>query len=135
MAALPSLAAAQDSYTITVSEENLRLVHVDAVLTHHQGLLTMDWESASHLRDGWATFVFGLEVKGPDGNAVAFAPEGRASWRLEEQARDSIHVSYDVRLGHNYIRWPDGGHNEAVYVLDRSLFSPGGRCFSRPHRT
>jgi hypothetical protein len=52
--------------------------------------------AASHLRDGWATFVFGFEVKDPDGKEISSAPEGRASWRLEEQAPDTIHVSYDV---------------------------------------
>jgi len=128
MAVLPFLAEAQDSYTVTISEENLRVIHVDAVLTHRQGHLTMDWESASHLRDGWATYVFGLEVKGLDGKEVAFKTEGRASWRLEE-APDTINVSYDIRIGHDYIRWPDGGHNEAVYILDHSLFFVGRAVF------
>jgi predicted metalloprotease with PDZ domain len=126
---VPSLVVAQDSYTVTISEENLRVVHVEAVITHHQGLLTMDWESASHLKDGWATYLFGLEVKGADGEEVSFVPEGRASWRLEDKAPDSIIVSYDIRIGHDYIRWPDGGHNESVYVLDHSLFFVGRAVF------
>ncbi len=128
IAVLATPAEAQDNYTVTISEENLRIVHVDAVLRHRQGLLTMDWESASHLRDGWASYVFGLEVRGPDGKEVAFRPEGRASWRLVD-APDTINVSYEVRIGHDYIRWPDGGHNESVYVLDHSLFFVGRAVF------
>jgi len=89
----------------------------------------MDWVSASHLRDGWATFVFGLEVKGMDGEEVSFTPEDRASWRLEAGAPDTVRVSYDVRIGHDYIRWPDGGHNEAAYVLENSVFYVGRAVF------
>jgi hypothetical protein len=75
---LPSRAGAEDRYTLTISEESLRVVHVDAILTDHQRVLTMDWESASHLSDGWATFVFGLEVRGPDGTEVTVTPGGQA---------------------------------------------------------
>lgn len=47
IAVLATPAEAQDNYTVTISEENLRIVHVDAVLRHRQGLLTVATTSRS----------------------------------------------------------------------------------------
>ncbi len=119
-------------YTLTIAEDQLRSIQVTAELRPQGKTLSMDWEAVSFLGEGWAAFVFGLEVAAPDGREIPLEQVGKATWEMRGDVPEIVHLTYEVKIGHDYIRWVEGGHNEAAYVLDSSLFFVGRAVFIAP---
>jgi len=117
-----------DTFLITVDPSYPRLLKVEARLKTVDDILSMEWESASFLEAGWATFVDDLKVYTPEGIEIEFETILPAKWQLSGTLPETLVLKYNIRLTHDYVEW-EGGHDEAAYVLDDLLLFLGRAVF------
>ncbi len=104
-------------YTVRFDEGDRRSVVVDASISERDSLLTM-YEGnydASHLPEGWTTFVRDLEVRDAAGAKLTLRKAGLNSWRVPASARWPLKLHYIVLVHHDQGHWPTGW-NEAAYA-------------------
>ena len=112
-----SLAAQQSRYTVRFSDDDRRTVAIEGTVAGSDTLLLMypDNYDASHLREGWATFVRSLEVHDATGALVAIEKAGLNHWRVPASARRPLRIRYTVLVHHDQGSWPVGW-DEAAYA-------------------
>ena len=116
-------------YEITIGD-SLRQLHIQARLERLGTHLLMDWEAAGFLPDGWSTYVEGLTASDENGTGIPLQYQRPGKWLLVgNQLGRWINIQYTVNIGHDYINWEEGGHDESAYVLDDLLFSVGRALF------
>ncbi len=120
---------AQDSYTVTVEDVTERLVHINATLFPQKDTLIMTPYGATHLKDGWATFIQNLKATDQNGeklelkkldNGVFIIPKGNTG--------KPVYLDYSVTILHDRGNWPFG-YKEAAYVNDEMLMTTGNALF------
>ncbi|HEV2126255.1 MAG TPA: M1 family aminopeptidase [Chloroflexota bacterium] len=117
-------------YTITMKPSDKRLVLIEAkVRTGGDGLL-MYPEGASHVAEGWATYIRNLKAFDRQGSPILLEGSGPGAWRVPDQFRGrEIGLSYEVLLHHDVGEtWPFGW-DEAAYVKGDAIFLTGKALF------
>ncbi|HEX2187535.1 MAG TPA: hypothetical protein VHG51_01495 [Longimicrobiaceae bacterium] len=104
-------------YRVTFSDEDRRLARVDATLaTADSVLLVYPYQyDASHLPEGWATFVRSMTATDAAGDPVPLRKSGLARWRIPAGAKRPLRLSYEVLVHHDQGYWPVGW-DEAAYA-------------------
>lgn len=122
--------SATGRYTITMKPWDKRLVRIDAkVRTNADGLL-MYPDGASHVPEGWATYVRNLKVSDGKGSPVLLTSSGPSAWHVPNQLKgQEIGLTYEVMLHHDAGEtWPFGW-DEAAYVKGDAVFFTGKALF------
>lgn len=115
-------------YEITIGS-SLRELYVEANLERVGSYLTMDWEAAEFLPDGWSTYVENLQANTPEGERINLKYEPPGRWFMENADTNRIQLKYKIRINHDDIEWEEGGHDESAYVIDDLLFFIGRAVF------
>jgi len=125
-----STCAAQSNaqYTVTVPEQDKRLARIEARFPLNGDILLMYPEGATHLPDGWATFVRSLVARNDAGTVIPLQYLGQARWRVPEPLPQNINLSYEILIHHDQGRWPFG-HDEAAYGKGDCVFYTGASLF------
>ena len=125
----PFWAKAQDSDTVSFEGIANRKVQVTARLFPNSDTLLMSPYGATHLKDGWATFVEDLKATNSVGEKVEVTKMGNGVFVLaNSQKNKPIHLSYNVNIHHDLGKWPYG-YKEAAYVNDEMLMATGNALF------
>ena len=125
----PSYAAQTASqYTVNISEQDKRLVRVEARIIPKGNILGVCPEGANHLPDKWATFIRNLTAKDDSGAVIQLQYLGEGAWQIPEPLPKSITLNYDVLIKHDQGKWPFGA-KEAAYVRDDGVFYTGASLF------
>ncbi|MFD2514928.1 M1 family aminopeptidase [Pontibacter locisalis] len=125
----PFWAKAQDSYTVTVEDIAKRKVQVTAKLFPESDTLLMSPFGATHLKDGWATFIEDLKISNSEGEKIDFTKMDNGVFILaNSQKNKPIHLSYNVNIRHEQSKWPFG-YKEAAYINDEMLMATGNALF------
>ena len=87
-------------------------------------------EGASHVPEGWATYVRNLKAFDRQGNPILLESTGPGAWRVPEQLKgQEIGLGYEVMLHHDAGKsWPFGW-DEAAYVKGDGIFFTGKALF------
>lgn len=100
-------------YHLKISEENLRLVDVSAVLIVQEPNLEMlPWGFPPEIEGGWATFVDFKSVTDQKGKPIDFAWNGELKkWELDMDITENsvVNLNYQVELSHDNYNWDAGG--------------------------
>lgn len=117
-------------YTIMMDSSDKRLVHIDAKVRTGGDTLLMYPEGASHVPQGWATYVRNLEAFDRQGDSVLLESTGPGAWRVPGHLKDQeIGLRYQVLLHHDAGKaWPFGW-DEAAYVKGDAVFFTGKAIF------
>jgi len=116
-------------YEISI-DPSLRNIQVSATLERNGDYLTMDWEAAEFLPDGWSTYVSDLVAISEKGNRMPLKYERPGKWLIEGESKAKmVKFDYKVTIGHDSITWEEGGHDESAYVLKDMLFFIGRVMF------
>ena len=99
--------ASVNEYRITVDQENLRKIKVEANLILGGSVLSMDWPSGNSVENSWAHFVEILDITDKSGKSVPYQAHARASWSLPNEL-DEVRINYVVNLTHDYVKWQEG---------------------------
>ena len=120
---------AQDKYTVSVDDIANRKVKVKATLFPKSDTLLMSPFGATHLKDGWATFVEDLEATNSEGEKIAVEKMETGVFVLNPNRKGKpVHLSYKVNIKHDKGNWPFG-YKEAAYVKDEMLMATGNALF------
>ena len=95
-------------YEITIGS-SLRELYVEADLERVGSYLTMDWEAAEFLPDGWSTYVENLQANTPEGERINLKYEPPGRWFMENADTNRIQLKYKIRINHDDIEWEEGG--------------------------
>ncbi len=126
---MPSYAAQTASqYTVNISEQDKRLVRIEARIIPKGNILAVCPEGANHLPDKWATFIRNLAAKDDSGAVIPLQYLGQGAWQIPEPLPKSITLTYDVLIKHDQGKWPFGA-KEAAYVRDDCVFYTGASLF------
>lgn len=112
-----------NSYEVSL-DTSLRTVVVKANLETHGEYLTMDWEAADFLPDGWSHFVREIHAFTPDYTPISLDYEQPGRWKMEHVPAQIL-LEYVISITHDSIIWEEGGHDESAYVLEDLLFMVG----------
>ncbi len=107
-----------------------RLVRIAAkVRTSGNQLLTYP-EGASHVPEGWATYIRNLKAVDEQGRPVSLEAMGPGAWRLPDGFKGrQLALAYEVLLHHDSGEtWPFGW-DEAAYVKGDAVFFTGKALF------
>ena len=124
----PAIDGTAGEYVISLESLDAPAIEVVARLEMTGDRLLMDSIQASHLPDGWGTFVQGLSVVDARGSAVPVERDGPARWRLAHTVAGPVTVRYRVDLGFTREPWPVGNEQagqsmtDALYIVGRPLF-------------
>jgi predicted metalloprotease with PDZ domain len=128
----PSAAHAQLSHiSLRFDEEDRRTIAVAETLATNDSILRMysDNYDASHLPDGWATFVHDLVATDAEGRRFDLPRAGLNQWRVPAGTSRPIHLQYNVLIHHDQGHFPHW--YEAAYAkreCDCTVFV-GGALF------
>ncbi len=126
---VPSLAAQPATqYTVNVSEQDKRLIKIEAHIIPVGNILAVCPEGANHLPDRWATFMSDLIARDDSGRVIPLQYLGQGAWQIPEPLPHSITLNYDVHIKHDQGKWPFGA-KEAAYVRDDCAFFVGASLF------
>src|SRR5882757_1122311 len=67
-------------YKVTIDEDNIRLVKVEAILPAVKDTIYMSQSEFAPLKDGYATFVHNLQAYDTKGNPVNLTSVGPGIW-------------------------------------------------------
>ena len=117
-------------YTVTVGSADKRLVRIDAKVRTRGDTLLMYPDGASHVPEGWATYIRNLEAFDRQGNRVLLESTGPGAWGVPDQFEgQEIGLRYEVLLHHDSGKtWPFGW-DEAAYVKGDAVFFTGKALF------
>ncbi|CAN5278146.1 hypothetical protein BH09BAC6_BH09BAC6_11210 [soil metagenome] len=125
----PPLNTAIPNYTVTIAEENIRKVVVDASLPLLSDTLYMSQSEFAPLPDGYAAFVHGLEATDAKGQGIKLTTIGKGIWKVDTHIPSTIHLKYSVTIGHDNVQWATSGAFAKAYVVDNVLFFAGRVLF------
>ncbi len=117
---------------MTIAEDNVRKIHVDASLPLSQDTLWMSQIAFSPLPDGYATFVKDLKATDDQGNQVSLIPVGKGIWKVDAPTPLNIRLQYDVAIGHDTVNWSVSAAFARAYVADKIVFFTGRTMFIAP---
>lgn len=126
--------ADQTGYTVTLREYDKRLIRVDAHVVLTDSVLLMYPEGASHLPDGWATFIRDLVATDDSGARVNLKYVGNGQWIVPPPRPSSVNLQYEVLIHHDAGPWPFGS-KEAAYARDDCVFLTGKALFIAQYQT
>jgi predicted metalloprotease with PDZ domain len=117
-------------YTITMNADDKRLVRIAAKVRTGGDQLLMYPEGASHMPEGWASYIRNLAAVDSQGRPVALERSGPGAWRVPERLKSQeIGLTYEVMLHHDAGKsWPFGW-DEAAYVKGDAAFFTGKAVF------
>ena len=119
-------------YSVTISAENIRQVHIDASFLFSEDTLWMSQVAYSPLVNGYATFVDNLNATDDNGNAISLTSVGKGVWKVDAPVRSTIHLKYDVTIGHDTVQWNVSAAFARAYAVDNVLFFTGRTVFIVP---
>lgn len=108
-------------YVVTADEQDRRLVRVHATITSHEDVLMMYPEGASHVPQGWATYLRNVV------SSATLEPAGPGQWRNPAKGKP-VTINYEVLIHHDAGFWPFGW-DEAAYVKGTAVFMTGKALF------
>ncbi|MFN2440743.1 MAG: hypothetical protein ABR503_16180 [Chitinophagaceae bacterium] len=122
-------AKAQDFYTVSVIDVAERFVNIHAKLFPETDTLLMSPYGATHLKDGWATFVRNLNATNSNGERIELRRLENGVFLLPPENKGKlINLTYDVAILHDQGKWPFG-YKEAAYVKNDMLMTTGNALF------
>jgi predicted metalloprotease with PDZ domain len=119
-------------YSVTISEDNVREVGVEALLPLHNDTLYMSQSDFSPLSDGYATFVNDLKAIDNKGNTVSLVSIGKGVWKVDVPLPCTIKLIYNVSIEHDTVQWAVSAAFARAYALDHVLFFAGRTLFIAP---
>jgi len=119
-------------YTVTISEDNIRKVGVEAMLPLLNDTLYMSQSDFSPLPGGYATFVHDLKAIDNKGNTVTLVPIGKGIWKVGAPLPCTIKLTYNVSIEHDTVQWAVSAAFARAYALDHVLFFAGRTIFIAP---
>ncbi len=125
---VPCCAQELAQYSVTLDPQNLRLVRLEADLPIHDDMLQMHPRGATHLADGWATFVRNLRAISDTGAAISLQPLGKGRWQVPAPLPKRLKLTYEIAIEHDQGQWPFG-HDEAAYAKVDCAFLLGRAIF------
>lgn len=122
-------AKAQDFYTLSVFGVAERMVNIRATLFPSTDTLLMSPYGATHLKDGWATFVRNLNATSSNGETIELKRLENGVFLIPPENKGKpINITYDVAILHDQEKWPFG-YKEAAYVKKDMLMTTGNALF------
>lgn len=117
-------------YTITITPADKRLVRIAGKVRTRGDQLLMYPEGASHIPEGWATYIRNLKAFDRPGEPVLLESTGPGAWRVPDRLKgQEIGLTYEVMLHHDAGKtWPFGW-DEAAYVKGDAVFFTGKALF------
>ena len=119
-------------YTVTVSEDNIRKVEVEAMLPLLKDTLYMSQSDFLPLANGFATFVDDLKATDNKGNTVNLISVGKGVWKVDAPVPCTIKLTYKVNIGHDTVQWAVSAAFARAYALNDVLFFSGKTIFIVP---
>ena len=116
----------QDSYHISYTTENRKLVKVDASIWLEDSLLVMSDEGP--VPEKWADYVKNISVTDGNGKSVQTEKINNGGWKLQTSIHQQVKVSYEISLTHEESEWP-GGIDGVAFVRDWGTFQTGRSLF------
>jgi predicted metalloprotease with PDZ domain len=111
-------------YSVTVGENNQRLLKVTAQFRLHDNQLYMSPNGAGQFPERWAKFVRNLKVSDPAGKALKFKELTGARWSVEASQNQKVTIEYEIVLDHEKHTWP-GGIDGVAFAKDWGVFYTG----------
>ena len=115
-------------YAVKILENKPKFAIVETRLPVSKGRLLMSPIGASHLPDGWATFVENLEVNDETGKRLNFEKKEGANWQIADDYNGTAHLSYRINLSFIYEDWITGNEQvgayleDSIYLVTRPIF-------------
>lgn len=120
-------------YHLKISEENLRLVEVNASLMLQEPYLEMNpWGIPPEIPMGWAKFVDITSITDQNGQKISYQwIDSLQRWQLDIANNSQIDINYQVRLEHDNYDWYAGGgidgrptvwNDQTIFWVTKGLF-------------
>ncbi len=119
-------------YDVTISENNIREVQVEAILPLVKDTIRMSQIGDSPLKDGYAGFVHDLNATDTKGNSVRLALVGNGIWSVKAPVPSTIVIKYKVNIKHDNVNWTVSSAFARAYSVDGVLFFVGRTVFIAP---
>ncbi len=120
---------AQDLYEVTINKVSERVVNIKAKLFPKSDSLLMSPFGATHLKNGWATFVTNLSATNNNGEKINLRELENGLFIIPSENKGiPINLSYQVSIVHDQGKWPFG-YKEAAYVKNDMLMTTGNALF------
>ncbi len=125
-------AVSSATYTVTISEDNIRKVEVEALLPLLKDTLYMSQSDFAPLANGFATFVDDLKATDNKGNTVNLLSVGKGVWKVDAPMPCTIKLTYTVNIKHDTVQWTVSAAFARAYALTDVLFFAGRTIFIAP---
>ncbi len=119
-------------YTVSINNEDIRRVRVDASLPLLHDTLWMSQIGILPLIDGYATFIHDLKATDNQGNAIRLNSLGKGLWKVDAPAHSTIHLNYSIEIGHDTVNWTVSSAFARAYAVDEAVFFTGRTIFIAP---
>ncbi len=125
----PNVAKSQDVYIVSINNISDRLVNIQAKLFPKNDTILMTPYGASHLKEGWATFIKSLIITNNNGEKIELAKLENGVFIIPSVNKgEQINLNYQVAIFHDKEWWPFG-YKEAAYVKNEMLMTTGNALF------
>ena len=122
-------AKSQDFYIVSIANVSERMVNIKARLFPKNDTLLMTPYGATHLKDGWATFIRNLNATNNNGERIELRRLENGVFIIPpENKGEPINLTYQVAILHDQGKWPFG-YKEAAYVKNDMLMTTGNALF------
>jgi predicted metalloprotease with PDZ domain len=125
--------ASKPYYEVTISKENIRDLHVEALFNMANDTIRMSQSEFSPLADGYATFVHDLSASDDKGSPVSLNSIGKGIWKVDAPLPHVLHIKYDMHIGHDTVNWSTSSAFARGYSVDNVLFFAGRVVFIAPN--
>ena len=116
-----------DSYLVSFSDKNKKVVKVEAHITLVDSVLVMS--SSGPVPERWPEYIRGLIVYNKKGEKITVNRKGTTSWGLDNNyINKQVKLIYEVHLNHEDINWP-GGIDGVAFVRDWGIMVTGRSIF------
>lgn len=120
-------------YKVNISENNLRVVEVEANMTIQEPYLEMNpWGIPPEITRGWAEFIDIKSITNQEGKPINYIwNDSLKRWDLNAINNSKIKLNYIVRLEHDNYNWDNGGgidgrptiwNDDTMFWVTKALF-------------
>jgi len=116
-------------YLVNVSEDDIRVVNVEAILPLVKDTIRMSQSDFQPLPNGFAEFVGDLTATDSKGTPVKLLSVGKGIWKVDAPMPATIRLKYFVSIKHESVRWAVSSAFARAYAVDNTLFFAGRAIF------